>query len=60
MEWPSHVARNPLSAERRHASSGFTTGKTPFGTRRCPPHIISFIVETPVPFLSPGLIASVL
>jgi hypothetical protein len=60
VECPSHVARNPLSGALRQASSGLTTGKRPFGTRRCPPHIISFIIEAPVPFLSPVLTASVL
>lgn len=38
VEWPSQVARSPLSAGFAQTSSGFTDGSAARGTRRSPPH----------------------
>jgi hypothetical protein len=44
VEWPSHVARNPLAGGLDHAASGSSDGSGPRGTRRSPPQRKSPIV----------------
>src|SRR6185436_278294 len=44
VEWPSQVARSPLSGGFDHVSSGLIDGSAPRGTRRSPPQRNSPIV----------------
>ena len=55
VEWPSHVARNPLSACFCQRSRGSSDGSGACGTRRfSPPKTNSTAVESIAPFLAIG------